>query len=367
MSEEKNVKSITFLLPDVGVKPAGGYKIVLDYANALVNAGYSVHIVYPCTISFVKSNLKMKFKMLLRWFKYFFNYSAKKWYHINEKISEHFVLSLNYNFLPKTHIYVATAVATSEYLKDYPISEKQKFYFIQDFETWNHSEEYVRKSYHYPLQKIVISKWLEEIVKTQEGQGCIVVPNGFSSQLYHITIPIEEKDQYSVSMLYNDRPQKDMKTGLEALNLVHEKVPQLKVHLFGTKKIQYNLPDWIQFHHNPSYEEHLYINNHCSIYLGSSKLEGWGLTVGEAMMCGQAVVCTNNKGYLEMANDGYNALVSEICDPQKLADNIIKLINDKNLRYNIANNGYESIKLFKEETSADTFVKIMDSVLSSCN
>lgn len=46
---------------------------------------------------------------------------------------------------------------------------------------------------------------------------------------------------------------------------------------------------------NPTPEQHLKINNESAIYLGCSKLEGWGLTVGEAMMCGQAVVCTDNK------------------------------------------------------------------------
>lgn len=84
--------------------------------------------------------------------------------------------------------------------------------------------------------------------------------------------------------------------------------------------------------------------NNAAIYVGSSQVEGWGLTVGEAMQCGCAVVCTDNKGYLEMAKDGVTALVSPVKDPQALAGNIIKLIEDNQLRYKIAQCGYNYIQ-----------------------
>ncbi|MDD6723064.1 MAG: glycosyltransferase, partial [Bacteroidales bacterium] len=64
------------------------------------------------------------------------------------------------------------------------------------------------------------------------------------------------------------------------------------------------LPEWIDYHQRPDDELHLRINNEAAIYIGTSRTEGWGLTVGEAMMCGQAVCCTDNAGFREMATDG---------------------------------------------------------------
>lgn len=356
-------KSVTILLPDAGVKPAGGFKIALDYANALSDAGYQVHVVYACTILLARQSLYMKIKMSLRWFKYIFNYSAKEWHPLKNNIKEHFVFSLNYRNVPKTSIYVATAAGTSVYLNQYPIDARNKFYLIQDYETWCNSDEFLRETYHYAMKKIVISNWLKDIISGQEKEQCHVVPNGFNPHLYKISIPIKEKDKYSISMLYNDRPQKDMATGLKALEHVHDIIPQIKVHLFGTGKNHPTFPEWIEYHYRPSKEEHLFINNKCAIYLGSSKEEGWGLTVGEAMMCGQAVVCTNNRGYLEMVNPDSNALVCNVGDYRGLSENIVRLINDDELRYSIAYNGFVSIQNFKEDKSAKMFVSLIEQTL----
>lgn len=89
-------------------------------------------------------------------------------------------------------------------------------------------------------------------------------------------------------------------------------------------------------------------------------MEGWGLTIGEAMMCGQAVVCTDNKGYLEMAKDGYNALVAPVGDSQTLANNIVRLITDDNLRYQIASNGLTYIRQFDIEESYRKLKNILE-------
>ena len=43
-------KIITFLLPGPSKKPVGGYKIVYEYANCLINDNYDVNIVLSATI-----------------------------------------------------------------------------------------------------------------------------------------------------------------------------------------------------------------------------------------------------------------------------------------------------------------------------
>jgi glycosyltransferase involved in cell wall biosynthesis len=75
------------------------------------------------------------------------------------------------------------------------------------------------------------------------------------------------------------------------------------------------------------------------------------LTVGEAMICGCAVACTDNDGYKEMAIDGVTALLSPIKKPIDLAENIIKLIENDSLRLELSERGYEYIKQFDWEKS----------------
>lgn len=43
-------ESISFLLPGSGKSPSGGLKVIYEQANRLVNAGYTVYMVYPVQV-----------------------------------------------------------------------------------------------------------------------------------------------------------------------------------------------------------------------------------------------------------------------------------------------------------------------------
>ena len=152
-------------------------------------------------------------------------------------------------------------------------------------------------------------------------------------------------------MLYHTIELKGAKYGLEALEIVKKEIPQLKANLFGTPPAPPSLPEWITYYQLPNREKINNLYNEGAIFIGCSNSEGWGLPIGEAMICGAAVACTNNKGYLEMAKDGETALVSPIKNAPALANNIIRLIKDDELRHRIARNGNEFIKQFKWDDS----------------
>ena len=156
-------------------------------------------------------------------------------------------------------------------------------------------------------------------------------------------------------MLYHISPNKDTEVGLRAVHMAKEKIPELTVFLFGAYKKPSKLPEWIKFYQNPSEDIHVDINNRCAIYVGCSRSEGWGLTVGEAMMCGQAVACTDNDGYKEMGVDGRDLLITPVGNAEALSNSIIKLIYNDELRWQIARNGTQSIRKFNIEESYKKF------------
>ena len=340
------MKSITILFPNFFYSPVGGFKVPLEYANMLAADGYDVHVVYADAIKYKKVSFLLWCKLQLRIL--FIKWGIKKrsirvWFPLNNKIKEHIVYTLDYKHAPKTDLYVCTAVDTAPFLDRYPISPKRKFYFIQDYEKWGRTDEEVRRTYHFNMEKIVISSWLQRMVTIEEHEPSVVVKNGFDTKQFCLTIPINEKNKYQVSMLYHFDNRKDCKTSIKALGIVKQKYPQIHVNIFGTPLRPVDLPDWYSYYQCPSKEEHLRINNESAIYVAASIDEGWGLTVGEAMLCGQAVACTDNRGFREMAIDGETALLSPVRDVQALANNIIRLIEDNQLRYRLAQNGMEYI------------------------
>ena len=345
--------TLTFLFPHPAQGPTGGYKVVYEYANRFANDGWQVHIAYSGSIYWKRKSFWHKLTNIVRQIQSHLNgYSSRGWFNIDNRVKEHLTLSLNYRHVPKTDVYVATSPYTAYYLNDYPIPPAFKFYFIQGKEDWGPGLRGILvETYHYSMQKITISNWLHEMLQKEYQEDSFVIPNGFDFSKFALTIPIEQKNPYIVSMLYHEMELKDCATGFEALKIVKARFPQLKVNIFGVPARPMNLPDWYEYHQQPTVEEHNRINNEAAIYIGTSRQEGWGLTVGEAMICGQAVACTDNPGYLEMAKDCVTALVSPVSDVEALASNVIRLIEDTALRISIATQGHDYIQLFTWDSS----------------
>ncbi len=93
------------------------------------------------------------------------------------------------------------------------------------------------------------------------------------------------------------------------------------------------------------------IYDESAIYIAASVNEGWGLTLGEAAMCGCAIVCTDIGGFREMFEPNETALMSPPHDPEALADNIIRLCLNNEQRIKLANQSWNSIQQFSVENS----------------
>lgn len=358
---------VTFIMPRTGEIPIGGFKVVYEYANRLVNDGYKVNIVYGITSRPI-SNIIIKYGYLFcrwfRWIKYKFgkSYTPESWFKIDKRVNHILTYRLNSNSIPESTFLFATSWSTAYWVNDYnKIPSRQKFYLIQHFEDWHGSKEEVIHTWKMPLQKIVIAPWLKQIAD-QLQENSILIENGFDQSQFHITIPIEQKDKYSITMLWHDHPFKACHVGLEALKLVKNKYPQLKAKFFGVPNRPNDLPEWIDYYQTPSAETHLNIYNSSAIFLGPSSKEGFCLTPPEAMLCGCAIVCTNIGGYTVVAKDNQTALLAEVGDYKQLANNIIKLIENDDLRYKIAQNGHNLIKEYTWDNSYKKLYTLLNSI-----
>ena len=239
-------------------------------------------------------------------------------------------------------------------------SSKSCIYLIQGFEKWfPFSETQVFESYRFPMKKVVITPWLLEKVQSA-GENAALIYNGLDFSYFTLSKKIEERNPYEISLMYHTRPEKRFEDSVKALEIVHEKFPQLHVSVFGIFNSPENFPEWFTYYKSPSKELHNKIYNDSSIYIAASSTEGFGLTVAEAMICGCAVACTDNGGFSSMVADGETGLLSPVFDYKALAENIIKLISDNELRIRLAKNGNENIKKFNWESAVGKFQKVIE-------
>ena len=88
----------------------------------------------------------------------------------------------------------------------------------------------------------------------------------------------------------------------------------------------------------------------------SSSSEGFGLTPLEAISCGTPVICSSILVYKEILKD--NALFVPPRNSLKLAEKIIDLLNDKELRNTLVKKGQDYIKKYSWNTVGERLEKV---------
>jgi len=160
-------------------------------------------------------------------------------------------------------------------------------------------------------------------------------------------------------MMYSRGSYKAPEDGISALEICKAQYPALKATLFGPTRPAKAIPSWMVFRKNVSEEDLVRIYNQSKIYLCCSLAEGFAFPPAEAMACGCAVVSTDCGGIREYAEHEVNALLSPPKDPQSLAQNILRLLRDDNLRVRLAKAGCEQIQKFTWERAVSKFEEIL--------
>lgn len=99
------------------------------------------------------------------------------------------------------------------------------------------------------------------------------------------------------------------------------------------------------------------------IFISAEKSAGWSNTAAEAMACKTAVICTPN-GTKDFAINNETALIVPPGRPDKIKEALERLINDRDLRLRIAENGFNKIQKFTWEAHCIRLLTIIKKIKS---
>lgn len=352
---------IGFLLPGRGARPAGGYKVVYEYANRLTRRGHEVSVVHPWSCS-PPASAREAIRARIWAARWGLRRSrVAPWFRFEDGVELRVITYPAIEKLPPADVLVATAWHTAPWIAEGASARGAGgAYLIQGYETWDGDVESVDATWRLPLQKVVISHWLEEIAaELGEGERTARVPLGMDLDRLGIDSPPAER-RPRLGSLYNPGAAKGSADVLAAMVAVKEREPGLGAVFFGTRDRPAELPEWVEYEQLPSPRRLRALFNSCSIFLGASRSEGWGLPASEAMLCGCALVTVANGGSREFAVDGETALVVAPERVDELPDRVLQLLGDDALRLRLAAAGAERLRGFTWERSVNEFEAVLE-------
>ena len=267
---------INFYLPDIYRGIAGGYKVVYQYSNYLAEKGHDIHIYYNIKNGYNEKHVP---KFICRILRRILFIGYPRWYKLNNNIKQSAVKNFEEKYIRDADISIATSPYTAYPVYELSKSKGKKFYFIQGYENWgNTPDEFVNKSYNLGMSNIVISKWLKEIVDKYSKKESTLIQNGIDLNTFCIKEPIENRNPYSICMLYSAGEIKGSKYGIEVIEKLKKKYPNLTVNFFSSFKRPKKLPKWINYTRNATETEVTSLLNKSAIYVCTSIEEGFRST-----------------------------------------------------------------------------------------
>jgi hypothetical protein len=198
------------------------------------------------------------------------------------------------------------------------------------------------------------------VFQTKYQQSCF--PRYLAQKSYIIKNPIKvdvtavETDEMTIISAGRLSPQKNQMLMIEAVSMLHEEFPKLKLEIYGDGTLRDSLLSDIE---QNNLNDCVFLGGNVGdihermaaarLFLMTSEFEGMPNALLEAMAIGLPCITTDYPGAEEIIQNETNGLVVPRNDAKALADAIRKVLEDNVLEKKIRQNALFSSELYREE------------------
>lgn len=210
----------------------------------------------------------------------------------------------------------------------------------------------------------------QDIIKYVKREDVYICPNG---------IPIEitkkkDNDKPRILFLSNLLIDKGIMVLLDALELLKDKGRSFSCDIVGGETIEIdtkrldeeilkrNMSDIVSYRGKQYGSDKIAYLNKADIFVHPTNDDCFPLVLLEAMQHKLPIITTNEGGIPDIVKDGGNGFICEKRNPKDLAEKILLLLNDQQLRLKMGQDGYQK---YKENFTLEAFEKRMLEILQS--
>lgn len=199
----------------------------------------------------------------------------------------------------------------------------------------------------------------EKVVVTHEAADEIFKPLKDAAKIASIKAKYKIPNEF-VLFVGTLEPRKNIIALIKAFSLMKDKIEH-KLVVVGKKGWLYTeifeqvaklgVEDRVVFTGYVPDEDLVWIYNACDVFVYPSVYEGFGLPVIEAMACGAPVITSNTSSLPEVA--GNAAILVNPQNIDEISTNIMKVLEDDNLKKQLSQKGIEQAKKFSWKKTAE--------------
>lgn len=187
-----------------------------------------------------------------------------------------------------------------------------------------------------------------------------ILPNGVNTRIFH-PVPGHARDRNMVLYVGRIYKGKGLEFLIDAMEQVVAKYPEVRLVVAGDGGYLKSIEAYI---HNKTVRNHIEflgwqdtgalnrLYNEAAVCVMPSIVEGFGLTILEAMACGCPVIATDSGGAVDIIRNGENGVLVTYGGRDKLDGSIIQLMTDAETRNQIIENGLKTVRSFTWEAIA---------------
>lgn len=290
--------AVTFVLP--GRNRSGGVRATVEMANGLVDRGHRVRIAYRAgrgsasrraARALRRAALRARRLAVGDWLDAFQGEDAP----YRRRLSE-------LAFAPG-EVVIAVGSLTVREVVELPAPVLKVRYCHGFTQSLPELQDY---AWGVPMDTIAVSPGLLPELERRGGRPALaVVPNGIHLEEYH---PEPGLPRDGVGTIYHEHPSKAPAETLALLARIRERWPDLPQRVFGMAPRPAGVPR-DDYTRSPSVDAAREIYGSSRVWLMTSRHEGFGLPLLEAMACGTPVVSTAIYGCEGLVRDGENGYV----------------------------------------------------------